>query len=263
MTGSYFTISRDDTDEWIRPTELCRGPWDEDACHAGPPTGMLARASEALVPSQRLARLTVDLVRPVPYAGFRIAGRVVRAGRTVSTTALAIVDGDGREVVTAHALHMAEQEPHDMPTIPSGTPRLADATPGDFPIRQAGHELTMFRHSVEMRYPPGHDNRPGPTTAWMRSVPLLPDEEVSGFARICPLADCGNAVSRNAEPSDVAFMNTDLTVLLHRSPVGDWFGTQSVSRWEAVGIGMSDSLLFDDHGPVGRALQTLLIRPRD
>lgn len=263
MTRSYFTITHDDDGEWISPTDLCRGPWDENACHAGPPTGMLARCSETLVPSQRVARLTVDLVRPIPFAGFRIAGHVVRAGRTVSTTALAIVDGDGREMVTAHALHMAEQASHDLPTAASDTPRLADAAPGEFPIGEAGHDLPMFRHSVEMRYPPGHDNTPGPTTAWMRSVPLLPDEEVSGFARICPLADCGNAVSRNAEPSDVAFMNTDLTVLLHRAPAGEWFGTQSVSRWEPDGIGISDSLLFDDRGPVGRALQTLLIRPHN
>jgi hypothetical protein len=36
-----------------------------------------------------------------------------------------------------------------------------------------------------------------------------------------------------------------------------------VSRWEASGIGMSDSLLFDEHGAVGRALQTLVITPHD
>jgi hypothetical protein len=48
---------------------------------------------------------------------------------------------------------------------------------------------------------------------------------------------------------------------LHRPPTGDWFGMDSVSRWEPTGVGISDSLLFDEHGPVGRAIQTLLIRP--
>ena len=94
----------------------------------------------------------------------------------------------------------------------------------------------------------------------MRTVPLLPDESPSPFQRICPLADCGNAISRNADPTSIAFMNTDLTVLLHRPPVGEWLGMDSVSRWEPTGIGMSDSLLFDDLGPVGRALQTLIIQ---
>ena len=58
-------------------------------------------------------------------------------------------------------------------------------------------------------------------------------------------------------------MNTDLTVAIHREPVGEWFGMRAVSRWERDGIGMSDALLSDDHGPVGRAIQTLLIRPRN
>jgi hypothetical protein len=56
-------------------------------------------------------------------------------------------------------------------------------------------------------------------------------------------------------------VNPDLTVVLHRDPIGEWLGASSVSRWEPSGIGMSDSLLFDEHGPVGRAVQTLVITP--
>jgi hypothetical protein len=257
---SFFTIEHDPRGEWIVPTDLCRGPWDPDACHAGPPTGMLARAAERLVPGQRLARITVDLIRPIPHAGFRVTADITRAGRTVSTTALVIVDGDGRVAATARGLHMAPQPTAALPTTTADTPRLADARPGEFAIRRGVHDLPMFAEAVEMRYPAGEDHEPGPTTAWMRTVPLLPGEDVSGFARICPLADCGNAISRNAEPGGVAFLNTDLTLLLHREPVGEWFGTQSVSRWEPDGFGMSDSLLFDDRGPVGRALQTLIVR---
>jgi hypothetical protein len=258
--ASFFTIEHDAAGEWIVPTDLCRGPWDPDACHAGPPTGMLARTAERLVPEQRLARITVDLIRPVPQAGFRIVGEVTRAGRTVSTTLLSIVGGDGRVAATARGLHMAPQPTAPLPTPAAATPRLADAKPGLFAIRRARHDLPMFSAAVEMRYPDGEDHRPGPTTAWMRTVPLLPDHDVSGFARICPLADCGNAIGRNAEPGPVAFMNTDLTVVLHREPVGEWFGMQTVSRWEPDGFGMSDSLLFDDRGPVGRALQSLIIQ---
>ena len=106
----------------------------------------------------------------------------------------------------------------------------------------------------------GDGPEPGPTRAWMRTVPLLEDEVPSPFQRICPLADCGNAISRNADPLPLTFVNTDLTILLHRPPVGEWLGMDSVSRWEPSGIGMSDSLLFDDLGPVGRALQVLSIR---
>jgi hypothetical protein len=112
---------------------------------------------------------------------------------------------------------------------------------------------------VEVRYPPGQDPEPGPTTVWMRALPLLPDETPSPFQRICPLADCGNAIGRNAEPAEMGFMNVDLTIVLHRDPIGEWLGSRAVSRWEPTGIGMADALLFDGGGVVGRAVQTLLL----
>ena len=256
MTAAFFTIEGD----WFRPTDYCRGPWDPNACHAGPPTGLLARASEQLLPDQQLVRLTVDLTRPIPHAGFRIDAAVTRQGRTVSTTEMTIIATDGKPVISARGMHVADTGAGDLPTAPRPTPRLADSEPGEFPFAAGGHGLPMFASAVEMRYPPGHGPGPGPTQAWMRTVPLLAEEESSPFQRICPLADCGNAISRNANPLPLTFLNTDLTILLHRPPVGEWLGTDSVSRWEATGIGMSDSLLFDDLGPVGRALQTLVIR---
>ena len=261
MTSSFFTVDEVDGSEWFRPTDACRGPWSADACHAGPPSGLLARAAERLFPQQRLIRLTVDLVRPIPHAGFSIVAEVSRSGRTVSTSSLAILDADGRTVVTATSMHVAPGPHFHLPTTGYDTPVFADAVPGRFPIEGGAHDLPMFATGVEVRYPPGDGPEPGPTRMWMRTLPLLPDEEPSAFQRICPLADCGNAVSRNSEVGDVAFMNTDLTILLHRDPVGEWFGMDSVSRWEPHGHGMSDSLLFDEHGPVGRALQALLIQP--
>lgn len=255
---AFFTS---DDGEWFRPTGHCRGPWDPDACHAGPPTGLLARASERLLPEQQLVRLTVDLTRPIPHAGFSIEATVTRAGRTVSTTEMAIVDADGRRVVTARGMHVAGPHPGELPTTTYPTPSLHEARPDRFPIPEGWHALPMFSGGVEVRYPPGDSPDPGPNRIWMRTVPLLPDETPSPFQRMCPLADCGNAISRNADPVEHAFMNTDLTVLLHRPPVGEWLGMDSVSRWEPTGIGMSDSLLFDERGPVGRALQTLIIQP--
>jgi hypothetical protein len=259
---AFVVATERDGREWFVPTGHCRGPWDPDACHAGPPTGLLARASERLLPDQQLVRLTVDLTRPIPHAGFRIEAAVSRAGRTVSTTDLAIVNTDGKPVVTARAMHLAASDLGDLPTAAYDTPQLAEAVPDRFPIPEGGHDLAMFSGGVEVRYPPGDAPTPGPTRLWMRTVPLVLGEEASPFQRICALADCGNAISRNAEPDDLAFMNTDLTVLLHRLPVGEWFGVDSVSRWEPSGVGMSDSLLFDEHGPVGRALQTLIIQRR-
>ena len=125
--------------EWFIPSDHSRGPWDPDACHAGPPTGLLVRAMEQALPAVRLVRVTVDLTKPIPMAGFWIDTEVTRSGRTVGTTRAAIVDGEGVVRVTAAGLHLAtERAPLFEATLDNSgivTPRLADSVPGVFPVR--------------------------------------------------------------------------------------------------------------------------------
>jgi hypothetical protein len=265
VPDTYFTVESSPNREWFLPTEFARGPWDAGATHGGPPTALLARAAELALPELALARLTVELVRPVPMAGISIGTEVVKSGRATGTTRSAIVDGDGGLRAVATGMHIARSP---VPLFPatldnSGvvTPRLADAVPGDFPISRIRHDQPGFSRSVTTRYAADGTSWPGPTTVWMETIALLPGEEPSPFQRICPLADCGNAFSRHAEPDQVQFINADLTVALHREPVGTWMGSRVWSHWQPSGIGLADALLFDDEGPVGRALQTLLLRP--
>ncbi|MFK7861977.1 MAG: thioesterase family protein [Granulosicoccus sp.] len=260
MSDSFFTSTNN---EWFQPTQHTRGPWDENACHAGPPTGLLARAVEQLLPAQRLSRLTVNLLRPVPFEGFRVEATILRQGRTVSLSEARLIDNLGKVVITASGLHLTTVEQIELPTFHRSFGSPEDAQVGDFPIRDTLHEKPAFNGcGVEVRYPEGQTPLPGPTTAWLKTVPLLNYETPTPFQRICPLADCGNAFGRNAEPADVTFMNTDLTVVLHRDPDGEWLGTKSVGYWEPNGIGLADALLFDEHGVVGRAMQTLILRKR-
>lgn len=266
MPDSFFTIETTaDRGEWIVPTDHSRGPWDPDACHGGPPTAMLVRALERALPELRLARISVDLGRPVPMTGFRVDAEVVRAGRATGNTRAVLIDGDDKVRATATGMHVAVgADPLFEGTLDNSgisTPVVADAAPGEFPIGPSAHGRPGFRSAVEVRYPPGEDNAPGSTTLFMSTVPLLADEQASPFQRISPLADCGNAFSRHADPHQVQFVNTDLVIALHRDPVGQWLGSRVVSHWQPTGVGLADALLFDDLGPVGRALQTMLLRP--
>ncbi len=224
---------------------------------------MLARASEQLVPEQRLARIVVELGRPVPMAGFTIAADMVRSGRATSTTQMTLLDLDGRVCAQARGLHISERPVLDATRGDSFVPpRLDDSEPGDFPVRRNLHGLTGFRSATEVRYPIGEDCELGPTTLWMRTVAnLLPGEPMSPFQRICPLADCGNAFSRQAEAWEIGFVNADLVVALHRDPIGEWMGMASTAVWQPSGIGLVSSALFDEHGSVGRAMQTLVLQP--
>jgi len=257
MVDAFFTT---DDGAWFKPTSHTRGPWDVNACHAGPPTGLLARAVERLIPDKRLIRLSVDLLRPIPFSGFSIEASVTRNGRSTAAATANIVNESGKVMASASALLMIEQAPVQYPThsVQFGKPSEAEA--GSFPIETLHDERAFNGNGVQMRYPIGENSQPGPTTVWMKTVPLFSDETPSAFQRICPLADCGNAFGRNAEPIDVSFVNPDLTLVLHRDPQGDWLGSQSVGYWEPNGQGLADALLFDEHGAVGRVMQTLLLK---
>ena len=270
MSDSFFTVeTRNGVDVFVG-NDAARGPWDPESCHAGPPTALLARACEQAVGTadqergtsgRLLVRLTVDLDRPIPIDGFTVEASVEKAGRATAVTQAALIDGDGAVCVRAHGLHLQPSpDHHRYPTARHRTPDFTESSPGGFPIQRTGHGLPGFSSGVEMRYPPGQDRTPGPTTAWMRALPVLPDEQPSGFQRICALADSGNAIGRNAEPDEIAFVNPDLTITVHREPEGEWFGSDVLSHWQPNGIGMADALLFDRIGPVGRAVQTILLR---
>ena len=112
MPETFFTVERRaDGSEWFTPTDHARGPWDPDACHGGPPTGLLVRALEQAAPGMRLARVSVDIGRPVPMAGFTIRAEVTRGGRATANTSAAILDGDGKVRATAIGMHLAVADP--------------------------------------------------------------------------------------------------------------------------------------------------------
>ncbi len=259
MSDSYFTTS---DGSWFVPTGYTRGPWDVDACHAGPPMALMVRALERLLPQQRLARISVELMRPIPMTGFSVQAEIRRPGRSVTLSEAEIFNED-RVLARAFGLHLRRLDHLDVSTAPFDVPDLARAVPGPFPIHTTLHGEQAFPSSVETRYDPAmSQGEGGPTWLWMRTVvPILAGEEPSGFQRICPLADSGNGISWNEYLDRVLFVNPDVNVTLLREPEGEWFLAKSVSHWGDDGTGLADSELFDQHGPVGRALQTLLLNP--
>jgi hypothetical protein len=115
--------------------------------------------------------------------------------------------------------------------------------------------------AVEHRFVAGGFDRPGPSTDWIRlRVPLVAGEPLSPLARVVAVADFGNGISWVLSRNDgYRFINPDLTVYLHRLPAGEWVCLEAATAVEAHGIGLAESRLWDEHGPIGRALQSLLL----
>ncbi|MDH3585873.1 MAG: thioesterase family protein [Gammaproteobacteria bacterium] len=241
--------------------DAARGPWSADACHAGPVTAVLARALEQALPGKQLARVTVTFQRPVPMAGFRVEATPERDGRNVAIAQAKLMASDGKICARASGLFIAAADHGALPTSSLPGPDFAEAAAGPFPVERAVHGLPFFSSGIEVAYPPGETPDPGPTTIWMRTLPIVDGERPSPFQALCPLADCGNGVSRNSTFAEATFVNPDLTIGIFRLPESEWLASAARSFWEPTGIGLSQAQLYDTEGAIGFALQMLIVQP--
>ncbi|MFD0720551.1 thioesterase family protein [Streptomyces globosus] len=93
-------------------------------------------------------------------------------------------------------------------------------------------------------------------------VPLVEGEPVGALDRVLVAADSGNGISAAVDFGRYVFVNSDLTVHLHRHPAGEWVGVQARTSVDPAGIGLADSVLHDEKGPLGRGAQSLFVAPR-
>lgn len=243
-------------------TPWTRGPWSPDHQHAGPPAALLARELRAAgaIPGAHLARVTFEILRPIPIAPLEARARVVRPGRRVELVE-AELRGDGEPLMLARGWRL-RREAMDLPEPVDGEP-LAPPEAGDPRVEFPGKQDVGWHEAMEIRFVAGAFDRRGPATAWFRIRGELVEGEAPGPAdHLFTAADAGNGISAILDFNRHGFVNTDLTVHLHRPPEGDWMALDSVTRMSPDGTGLAESVLHDARGPVGRALQTLLVTER-
>ena len=98
---------------------------------------------------------------------------------------------------------------------------------------------------------------------WVRTdKPIVAGIETDGVEYLMSMVDVANGVGASLDPRKWMFMNTDLVVHLHREPEGEWIGISAKASIGPDGIGMTAAYLYDVRGPVGRSMQTLLVRPQ-
>lgn len=245
-------------------TELTRGPWDPGSQHAGPPAALLGHAVESLEDAAEfhIGRITFEILGAIPIDRLEASARIVRPGRRVQLIE-ATLTAAGREVMRAHAWRIRTS------TLEIPDELLArDAPPGPqfgqerdfFPT---GHDVG-YHSAMEYRFLQGAYLEPGPATVWMRMrQPLIDGVGVTALQRVLAAADSGNGVSATLDYRTHLFVNVDLTVHLERMPAGEWVGLDAVTLPQRNGVGTADTLLFDESGRIGRALQTLLVAARE
>src|SRR5689334_4074694 len=73
---------RNSGDGRYESTDATAGPWNPKRRHAGPPSALVGRAIERHEPRPgfRVARITLEIPRPVPVGDLEVVVRTVRSG---------------------------------------------------------------------------------------------------------------------------------------------------------------------------------------
>ena len=269
--GPGAALYEPDGDRFV-PTARTTGPWDPSAQHGGAPAALLTRAVELVeAPAPvRLARVTFELLRPVPLTPLTVTTTVLRPGKKVSLVGASLLAGDV-EVVRAVALRVRVDDdlvlpdgvaPDDPP--PAGPPAAPGTGDVQSPPFAAAAPLVAFHtHGAEVVSVDGGFGTPGPSAVWIRlRVPVVPGEDPSPAQRVAAAADFGNGVSWVLPGDSWLFINPDLTVHLARLPVGEWIGMRSMTLPAEGGVGLAESALYDAGGRIGRSVQSLLLDRR-
>jgi hypothetical protein len=240
----------------FQATERTSGPWDPKHQHAGPPSALLLRELERMASDLVIARITVEILGPVPIGELVVSTSVERPGRSVELLA-ATLSADGRDVMRARAWRVRPSPVGTETAEPIALPEDEDLPP-----RQLG-EAFGYAHAVEWRWARGGWLDRGPAAVWTRmKIPLVEGEEPSPRQRVLVVADSGNGVSNVLDWDRYLFVNTDLTVHFVHAPVGEWVLLDAQTQLAEGGAGLASSVLSDRTGPVARGAQALFVAPR-
>jgi hypothetical protein len=238
------------------------GPWDPTMQHGSAPAALVVWAAEA-VPTKvpmRIARVTIDLMRPVPLAPLTVRTDVKREGRKIQLCAIRL-RAEGVIVVGATVLKIkvqASELPPEAEILPVELPGPAQSR-----VEPADFSSSPFVTGMSLRAARGRFGVPGPGAIWYRvDRPLIEGAAVSQAMRAMVAADFCNGTSAVLDFRHWTFLNADLTVNFAREPVGEWILLDAESWIGPDGAGLAMARLADINGYFGRAIQSLVIERR-
>lgn len=261
----------------LTPSELAQGPWDPTTCHGGPVAGALARAIETIdttIPA-RVARLTVDLLRPVPLETVELRTEVVRQGSKIAVCDASMWWNDK---LVARASALLIRDDGDVVNDPEMNERAAGSAPpgpnagaaSEFEqIRASGasasadFELPGFVGAIDLQRVVGEMRGGTPAVGWAQlTSPLVEGEETTALQRVACLGDFTSGLANYIDFMSYTSPNADLTYHLVRYPVDEWIGLDCSTVVGDDGIAQSKARIFDAHGYIGHCAASIVVSGR-
>lgn len=211
-----------------------------------------------------LARITVDLVRPVPIGErLEVSSTVVREGKKLQVLDLVVTVGD-TEHVRARVLRLRDEDITDRPGMPESSTQTDPATQLRPP--EELDELSPDRGPGMMRALDLRRARIGDTDTygfWLRlRVPVVAGEPIRPLSLQTVAVDFTNCIGATLNPRVATTINPDVSAHFLRAPTGEWVAIVGDTRFgHDVARGVSGATLSDRHGVFALASASQLIQP--
>jgi hypothetical protein len=228
------------------PQPPCRGPWDPKSLNG---RVVVALCGFQIEQSHELAgympaRLTVDMYRLPGFAPIEVRTQVVRDGSRIKVIDAEFVSqGMSYARATSQWLKRSENAEGNVWSPPSWQVPDPEAVP-----EPAGRPMNS---TLNMRPITGAIGTFGEKRAWLREKrELVAGTPLSPFMRAAIPADLANPFA-NSGDRGLGYINSDVTLYLHRLPVDEWIGLEVVSHHATDGVAIGQVTLYDRQGAIG------------
>jgi hypothetical protein len=241
------------------PTHYCQGPHDPGTQFGGAPAALIATlvdTTPSLVPMQ-IARLTTDLMRPVPLTPLTPEVHVIREGKKIQVVVVSLY-ADGVEVTRATALRI-RRAAVEADGLPDG--RFANLLPTEpKPVEEDFFQPDPPGSRLAMEYlfegSGGYYSHPG----WMRlRVDVIAGERPRPVARLAYCADTASGVG-HVRTVAVSWINADVVINVIREPAGEWLSLDGRSWIGHTGSGQVQATMSDTEGIVSTVSMVRFVR---
>jgi hypothetical protein len=231
------------------PTPAASGAWGPTSLHGRVVIGLLASVIEQRHGGDELvpARLTVDMFRlPDLMTPVGVKTRLIRDGLRIRVIEADFLSGGVAMARASCQLLRRTENPEGRVWSP---PNWDVPAPDDIPVpadpRLGMHGKWATRPIV------GAMGTVGPRRQWMSEVrDLIEGIPLTPFVRVAVAADFASPFA-NAGDKGLGFINSDVTLYLHRLPVTPWIGFEVVKHHATDGIAIGECWLYDEHGAIG------------
>lgn len=253
MTEPYFKA----VEGHYFPTPACRGPWDPNSLSGSVIVALLAFEIERQFGSDDYmpARLTVDMYHLPDFSPIELKTRVIRDGYRIK-----VIDAEffsnGKSMARATCQFLRKTE--------NSAIKAWSPAPWDVPLPEEikAPEAQML-DTMKLRRPiEGEMGVYGRKRMWISDLrPLVDDIPLTPWMRAALVADLTNPWS-NSGDGGLGYINSDVTMYLHRLPSDEWIGMDVVNHQASDGVAVGECYLYDREGPIGLTAVTGLAQKK-